>query len=425
MTTTLQALLLFFVPLGMLIAGVAILWLQRRSSSNGWGVPRDEATRVVTALGWTLAILGLFAIVGLMANALFIPAWVVLAVILLSLLYRYRSTERRSLLWTLALAAEHGIPLDTAARAYASERRDHIGERVLDLADYLEAGLPLALALRRSRLHYPQSVLLSAELGQQTNNLGGALRRAMGSNSESEQVLHSIAERTFYLIALVLFGAGLVTFMMMKIVPAFVKILDEFGIEAPGAMKLFVEISRFLVSAGPVVLIVLAVLVFFLVRSLSYYTGSSPRYMPGLIAAWGRADRSVIMHWLAHAVRQNRPLPEMMRLISGYLTKRRLRNKLQRAARRIDQGLAWVDCLFEAGLIRRPEAAVFRAAERTGNLAWALDEMAESNSRRAVYRLRAVTNVVFPLAVAALGGLVLFIAYAMLSPLFRMIGGLA
>jgi type II secretory pathway component PulF len=51
--------------------------------------------------------------------------------------------------------------------------------------------------------------------------------------------------------------------------------------------------------------------------------------------------------------------------------------------------------------------------------------MAESNSRRAVYRLRAATNVAFPLAVAALGGLVLFIAYAMLSPLFRMIGGLA
>jgi type II secretory pathway component PulF len=131
------------------------------------------------------------------------------------------------------------------------------------------------------------------------------------------------------------------------------------------------------------------------------------------------------MHWLAHAVRQNRPLPEMLRLMSGYLTKRRLRNKLQRTARRIDQGLQWTECLLEAGLIRQPEAAVFHSAERTGNLAWALDEMAESNARRSVYRLRAVTNVAFPVTVAALGSVVLLIAFAMLSPLFKLISSLS
>ena len=43
----------------------------------------------------------------------------------------------------------------------------------------------------------------------------------------------------------------------------------------------------------------------------------------------------------------------------------------------------------------------------------ALDEMAESIARRAVYRLRAVTNVVFPITVAALGSFVLLIASAM------------
>lgn len=421
----LVASLAILIPLGMMIAGLVVLWLQNRASWNGRSARPDDQTNLVTAIAWTLLIVGAFLSVGLMAGVLFLPGWIVLAVILVSLLYRYRSTERRSLLWTLMLAAERDIPLDTAARAFASERRDHIGQRAFDLAEYLEAGLPLALALKRSRLHFPHSVLLSAELGQQTGNLGGSLRRALGSNSENELVLRSVAERTFYLIFLVLFGGAMVTFMMMKLVPAMRMILYEFEMEPPAVMMVLVSVTGFLVQAWPLLLLGLFLLIVLMLRSLSYYTGSSPRYMPGVFASWQRADRSVIMHWLAHAVRQNRPLPEMMRLISGYLTKKRLRRKLQRTARRIDQGLEWTECLQDAGLIGKPEAAVFRSAERTGNLAWALDEMAESHVRRTVYRLRALTNVAFPAAVLTLGSFVLLIALAMLGPLFKMISALS
>ncbi len=424
----LAAILLIVIPLGMILAGMAILTLQSRAGSIGRAAPHDTREDLIAAIAWTLVVLGLFAAVGVIAGAFFIPAWIVLGLILPSLVNRFRSTERRSLLWTLMLAAERNIPLETAARAFASERRDHIGDRAYDLAEYLEAGLPLALALQRSRLHFPQSVLLSVGLGQQTGNLGGSLRQALGGSDESEQVLRTVAERTFYLICLVLFGAVQVTFIMIKIVPAFQRILVDFGViglETPVAMRSLISITRFLADAWPFLLLGAAVLVFFLLRSLSYYTGTSPRYMPGIVAGWQRADRSVVMHWLAHAVRQNRPLPEMMRLMAGYLSKRRLRNKLQRTARRIDQGLEWTECLEEAGLIRKPEAAVFRSAERAGNLAWALDEMAESNARRAVYRLRALTNVLFPAAIAVLGGFVLLIAVGVLSPLFKLISSLS
>ncbi len=419
------AILLILIPLGMMLAGLAILMLQSRASADSRGKQYDERDKLVAAVAWTLVVLGMFAIVGLIAWAFFIPAWIVLSLILLSLVYRFRSTERRSLLWTLMLAAERNIPLDAAARAFASERRDHIGDRAYDLAEYLEAGLPLALALQRSRLYYPQAVLLSVGLGEQTGNLGGSLRRTLGSSDESEQVSRNVAERAFYLVCVVLFGAFLVTFMMLKIVPALRKILIEFGTEPPKALQLLIGIGNFLFQAWPLLALGFIVLVIVMLRNLSYYTGTSAHYMPGILAGWQRTDRSMVMHWLAHAVRQNRPLPEMMRLMAGYLTKHRLRKKLQRTARRIDQGVEWTECLQDAGLIRRPEAAVFRCAERTGNLAWALDEMAESSARRAVYRLRAATNVIFPVTIAVLGSFVVLIALGILSPLFRLISGLA
>ncbi|MDD4267445.1 MAG: hypothetical protein GXY25_04640 [Pirellulaceae bacterium] len=417
-----EGLLAFFLSAALAIAGLAILWAQGRAwAENRRTIAPDWLASATTALGWVLFLVGVFAAVGLMAHAFFLLAWIVAALILITLFHRYRAVERRSLLWTLMLAAERGIPLHTAARAFAEERRDATGQRVRDLAEYLEAGLPLALALKRSHLHFPQAVLLSAELGQQTGNLGSALRKALGRGDDAEFVFRSAVERVFYLACLVFIGLCILTFMMVKIVPALVKILTEFSVTAPAALRALITVSRVLIDFWPAILLLAALGLVILVRSLSRQTVYSPRYLPGMIASWQRADRSVILQWLAHAVRQGRPLPEMMRLVAGYLTRAGLRRKLQRAAKRIDQGAEWTGCLQKCGLIGKPEAAVFRAAERTGNLAWALEEMAESHVRRSVYRIQAWVNVAFPASLLALGGCVLLIAFAILSPLFKMI----
>ncbi len=413
------------IPFGMMIAGSVILMWRNRTQAFGHATPGERGYDLVATLAWTLLVVGLFVAVGLVAGPLFIPAWVIMAMVLPSLAFRFRSTERRSLLWTLMLASERDIPLETAARAFASERHDHIGARAFDLAEYLEAGLPLALALRRSRLHFPESVLLSAELGQQTGNLGGALRRSLGTNDETGQILRNASERLLYLIFLVLFASVVLTFMMLKIVPAFLKILDEFGLEAPSALKLLVGVTSVIAHYWLIPLVAFIVLVIVADRALFRYAGTSPASMPWLVAGWQCADRSVIMHWLAHAVRQNRPLPEMMRLIAGYVTRTRLRRRLQKTARRIDQGVDWIECLQDADIVRRPEAAVFRAAERSGNLAWALDEMSESNTRRTAYHLRAFVNVAFPIATIVMGVFVLFVALGLLSPLFQLISSLS
>lgn len=408
-------LLFILVPPGLTLAGLALIWGTARTSSS------SSAANLVSTIGWGLLLIGIFSAVGLMANMFFIVAWIVTAVVLLAMVGRYQSAERRSLLWMLMLAAERGIPLETAARAFASERNDQIGVRVMNLAEYLEAGLPLALALKRARLPFPHSVSLAAELGQQTGDLSGALRRVLDRTDESEVIATNAAEKVFYLVFLVLFGLSMTIFMMWWIVPRLRAILEDFSVETPPATHFLIGLSNFLHDYWALVLPAVVFLLILLWRSLSYYTGFSPRYLPGMSSSW-RVDRSVIMQWLAHAVRRNRPLPEMMRLVAGYLTRRGLRRKLEWAAKRIQQGADWTDSLRTAGLIRKSEAAVFRSAERAGNLAWALEEMAQSSLRRSAYRLRAAINLAFPAATIVLGAYVLLVALAILSPLFHLIG---
>ena len=91
------------------------------------------------------------------------------------------------------------------------------------------------------------------------------------------------------------------------------------------------------------------------------------------------------------------------------------------AGNHLNDGVNWCDCLSRAGVIRGADAAVLKAAERAGNVAWALSEMADSSVRRWTYHLRLCLNVVFPIFVLVLGLLIAFVVIGLFIPVVDLI----
>ena len=85
----------------------------------------------------------------------------------------------------------------------------------------------------------------------------------------------------------------------------------------------------------------------------------------------------------------------------------------------------WCESLRRHGLIRQPELAILQAAQRVGNLPWALTEMADSVRRRLAYRVQAVAQLLFPPIVILMGLVVMFIVVALFLPLISLISKLA
>ena len=162
-----------------------------------------------------------------------------------------------------------------------------------------------------------------------------------------------------------------------------------------------------------------------LILALLYYVGYSPRNLPLIGRIWWRVDSALILRWLAIAVRQNRSIVEFMRLLASYFPQPSLRRKLERAANRVGKGTHWCDALRRAGVIRSADCSIFKSAERTGNLAWALDEMADSSLRRSAYRVRGFVSVAFPAVLIVFAGCILVIVTGILFPLVSLITGLS
>jgi type IV pilus assembly protein PilC len=417
---TIIPLLVLLVPLVLTVGGVLVLWHCYRElpTAQQVGSLSNDLGKVT---GWCLLLLGLFALLALMTGLFFLVAWVAAAIVLVSMLARYRETEQESLLWMLMVAAERNIPLESAARAFADERNDSVGLRARRLAEYLEAGVPLALALQRTQHRLSPATLLAADLGQQTGRLAPALRQVVTQSDDFDRTFRSMLEKIFYLgflIVVILLNLG---FLMLKIVPVFERIMVDFQTEIPTDLRLLVSVSGWFVNYWFIFSPVWLVIVLLLLSGLLYYMGVLPHRFPILRGIWWRVDCAWVMRWLADGVRQKRPIAESVRLLSGYFPQPRMRAKLAWAAGRIDQGADWCESLQLAGVFRKAERAVFKSAERVGNLPWALEEMAEGGTRRMALRLRTYISIAFPMIVVLLGVCVACIERGILVPLVSLI----
>lgn len=410
-------------PFALMAGGIAIIWW---ASGGGYytGTMVSPAVVFVRAAGWSVFLSGVAAFVILTTHGLAIVALIATTLVVLRGVFLYFDAERRSLLWVLATAAERGIPLDTAARAFAEEHHNRIGQRAAQLADYLEAGVPLGLALVRSRNRVSHAAMLAADMGLQTGNLGPALRRAIGEVDVMDASLHAIIQRLFYLVFLVLFSVVMLSYLLVRILPVLQRMFREFDIPLPAPSQWLINAMTFLSDSWPLTIMLAFVIVVAVAAGLWHEVGGSTRSWPVFRNLWWRADCALVMRWLATAIRQQRPLNDFLRLLASYFPQPKMRARLEQAAQRIERGDQWCESLRRARIIRPNESALFQAAERVGNLPWALEEMADSTLRCAAWRLRARLQVAFPLILLLCGAGVFSIALGILFPLIRLIEGL-
>jgi type II secretory pathway component PulF len=412
------ALLLLLIPAIALRIAIRVLYGRR---SLGSADPMHSLLSLASTIMVVLAVLGLCA--GLWV--LVIPLSIAAAIVLVMMVDRSRRLEHRALLGALAAAADRQIPLSESARAYADETLGDTGVRAIALAEAIERGQPLSGAVQTARLRMGTATRMAIRLGERLGLLGTAMRQQLDDSQQVDATLRDVIGRFFYLgnVVIVLYVVNI--FVMLKIVPVLQRMFQEFGLNLPRMTKLVINFSNWYVEFGwwmTAPMIILAVL--FLVAGLLYYVGWVPRDLPLLWFLFRHYDGALVMRGLSLAVRRGSPMPQAMRLVADGYPVSIVAGRLRWAADRASSGVHWCESLRQAGLVGRASAAVLSAAERVGNLEWALEEMADSTIRRQIYWVKASLQVLFPAAVLAVGSVVAVFVVGLFVPLISLINGL-
>jgi type II secretory pathway component PulF len=347
--------------------------------------------------------------------------WGAMLVVIAMAFSRYRQTRRDVFVQLLALAAERQMPLAPLAAAFAKETH---GRRFGVLAARLEAGEPLLRAFYQSGSVVSPSLAAAVIAGEKSGALGPALQDAVRARRSQISIWNVAGEQLLYLCMVVLVAAFILTFYSLKIMPQMVLIFDDFASELPPLTKGIAQFTSWFGGSGLAAwLAVFLVVAVFLILGL--YIGWIRFRVPLVGRLTDRLDAAGVLRALALPAARGQSFEPVLLALSARHPNRAVRRKLRRAMADIDAGREWVSALLARGLIRGAEAAVLRAAERVGNLPWALGEMADSVERRLAYRLRAISQVVFPLAVLAMGAVVMVFVVGYFLPLVSLVSNMA
>lgn len=408
------------ISLPIILSGIAILvWRHLRSK---------------TLPAWLSGLLGLLALCGSMviATLLFLVFvlvlgpfgliwWGAIVFVIVEWVRKHRAARQYGLLWLLAVSSERFMPLVPAIDAFAREHRGAFSRRARRLAGMLNAGVPLPDALDRCPGLLPRYAVPMIRVGYETGTLAPSLRQAATVHDLHEPIWAAITGITTYLLMLPAFGILLLTFLMIKIIPSFEKIFKDFGTALPSMTQALISASNFAVNYWFLLLPFYLVGALLVIHATLRYFGWIDTDLPGIARLTRRFDSARVLDTLALVARQRRPLTEGIAALAHSYPKQNVRWRLAMAAVGISAGRDWCESLREQDLIRHSDLAILQAAQRVGNLPWALHEMADSNRRRLAYRVQAAAQVLFPPMIIAMGLVVMFIVVALFLPLIALI----
>lgn len=431
----------------LIVPGIALL-MAARIFYRKQVLSSNLGRQSLSIAAWVMIVLGLIGTtIGalLWLSLLFLP---LLFVALLMLVDRFRRSEHHALINTLAFAAEKGIPLPETARAYAQENFGDTGVRAQYLAEQIEAGASLSAATRGCRLRLSTPLRLAVNLSDVLTARGLALRTQLQWGSDTDASFRTIINRLLYLCTVFLLLLIVLTFTMIKIVPVYHRMFEEFGLRLPIPTELLINFSRWFVNIGWMYLTPVKIAsAIALLSGALYYTGwydfpvvvgsqTSRRYahVPdvmrlmdlGFIVRYlfWRYDASLVLRSLSLLLAQRVPMPHALVLLANVYPRGNVRRRLTLAALDVERGRDWKEALQQHWLLGTAEAAVLNSAARAGNLPWALDEMGEGLMRRLTYRLMLLHQFLYPILLLGFGGIVAFVSIALMMPLISLIQGL-
>ncbi|MFN0055116.1 MAG: type II secretion system F family protein [Planctomycetales bacterium] len=340
-------------------------------------------------------------------------------------LFRTRALRQATLLRMLAVGVEKQIPVEHFLVALADESGGFWRRKLRGLADLLHSGVSIPDALDALPGLLPIDILVLIRVGAETGQLPAALADAASRlTRRGERQGSEGAASLVYLISLLLVMSLVNTFIMIWLIPKFKAIFVGFDTELPELTVTLIELSDwgatywYIVALLGLVFLVAAGSITLEITGLALgWTTSSNRWLGGS----PRGAMPLVLRGLGHAVDGGRPLLVALETILQRHPSASLRRRLADVEYDVARGADCWERLCQAHLLSRTDRALLVAAQRVGNLGWALRGLADRLERRTQHRARLALEYLRPVAMLAAGGVVGFIVIGLFLPLVKLI----
>jgi type II secretory pathway component PulF len=332
------------------------------------------------------------------------------------LLYFWTSSEvvrQRTLLSLIQTAVETGKPLQNIIRAYAAGCFFLYAYQLRRFADALDSGHSLEAAIRNNWGLFRYDIAGILRFGGDTSEM----LRSIDAIAQDERNFSPLRTYNIFrivcLCTYVIYMIPIMLFMQTKIVPQFKAIFKDFDVVIPTLTITVIAVSQLAYLVVPFVPLLFFVVIAYMILQTNVVT-----FRPiGFRRIFRSTDAAKFLRLFAAGVQRRLPIPAILGMYRWTVPSYYLRKKGIQIQHAIEQGGNWVDALCTSGFINNPEASLLKSAERTGNTATVLNQLAQSKERSQIRQDDLFSKLVFTLLVLLFGAAIGVYVIAMFLPL--------
>jgi type IV pilus assembly protein PilC len=342
----------------------------------------------------------------------------------------YKISPREVIMFSrqLALMIESGFDISASLDLLQSQIANRALKKAVDeITKDIRNGLKPSQAFAKHPIAFSTLYCRTIAVAEETGNLEKALRQMADHMEKNSNAAKKVKGALMYPAGMMVLALGVVAVMVAFVIPSFKKMYDAMEADIPLIARILLASTDFLRAWGPPFLlfvVVLLVVAFILTRSEKgkYQRDKMMLRIPMLGKIIVLSELSRVAATVSTLFKAGVPLPEIMTLASQACTNRYIAKELTDVRQEMLQGQGMARPMSQRPVFPALLVQMASVGENTGNMDSTMDTVAVSYDIDATEKTAAMTGIITPLATVFIGGLVAFLAVALVSTMYGMMG---
>jgi general secretion pathway protein F len=326
----------------------------------------------------------------------------------------------------LATLVRAGLPLEESLLAVSQQtEKPRVQSIVIGVRARVMEGHTLADGLAEFPRVFPEIYRATVSAGEQSGHLDTILERLADYTENREVIRQKIIGAMLYPIVLTIMCFGIVSGLLVYVVPKVVDVFESSKAELPFITQVLIATSDFFQNYL-LYLIVLLVGAFFGFRAWLRNPDNRRKYhrlllrLP-LIGKLSRGFNTArFTRTLSILSGSSVPVLDALRISSDVVTNLPMRDAVTEASQRVREGAAIGRSLGQSKLFPPMTIHLISSGESSGELESMLERAALNQERELDGLLNALVGLLGPLLIVTMGLFVMGIVFAMLLPIFEL-----
>lgn len=330
----------------------------------------------------------------------------------------------------LANLLQSGMPLTVALNSMTHLESKGIPTEVSrDLKQEVSEGRSLSDAMARQPRIFSDLYINMVRAGEQSGSLVEVLRRMATHFQQFAEVQAKFTSAMIYPAIVIGMGIALIAFFMFVMMPQFTTIFNGFNIPLPLPTRLLIGLSKFLLGYWWLVGFVIIVMIISIIRFKASESGGRKldewKMKAPVIGKvinlnlFGQFART-----LGTLLQNGVPVLTALKITEQVLPNRLIKEAVAKTREAVTDGKTLAQPLAQSKLFPQLMVDLVRIGEETGDVPAALNNLADTYEGELAIALRLMTQLLEPVLIFVMGGIVAFLLLSIFLPLFRLISAI-